>query len=197
MNVINARRQQFKPVLSPFLGIIPIIIFNLFMHLWIFLSPTLVTHNILPFFLLISLLSGHQVGTVILSHLCKRSYPMIHIPSWIAFTSGIVVTSFLQGYFNNIQLFGKHLNVQEFLQNNIPLLLQKQIVDFILWGVDISNAPILMSGESLAMVLVERRLLYGLLIITGIMYAWWVRQVIVGICGIFNIYCLRIKIIKK
>ncbi|KAI9100392.1 hypothetical protein DFS34DRAFT_614452 [Phlyctochytrium arcticum] len=80
LNVIKARRSKALSAAPAFLGLLPFIVFASSIISWLSISPTALTHHLVPVSLLTGCLFAHQVGKMILAHVCKRPFPYVDVP---------------------------------------------------------------------------------------------------------------------
>jgi len=176
INVVNYTKNHDESLAKKSLGLIPHLFICAFVMLWTQSSSTLISNNLIPFFLFIGFSFGHQVGLIILNHVAKKPFPywnrMYNLVLGAGLTCMSVSTDFvgLAGKYG-IKLFDTLVKVQKYRDAVIDLL----------------------KGEGLNVALFERYVMWGLVIISFMMYMEFALYVINRLCGIFDINCLSIK----
>ena len=176
INVVNYTKGHNESLAKKSLGLIPHLLLCAFVMLWTKSSSTLIENNLIPFFLFIGFCFGHQVGLIILNHVAKKSFPywnrMYNLVLVAGLTCMSVSTDFvgLAGKYG-IELFSSLIKAQNYRDAIIDLL----------------------KGEGLNVVVFERYVMWGLVIVSFMMYMEFALYVINRLCGIFDINCLSIK----
>jgi len=176
INVINYSKENKESLAKKSLGLIPHFFICAFVMLWAKSSSTLITYNLVPFFLFVGFCFGHQVGLIILYHVSKKSFPYWNRMYNLLVGSGLTCMAFSTDFVGlaeryGIKLFSGLIKVQNYRDAIIDLL----------------------KGEGLNVALFERYVMWGLFAVAFMMYMEFALYVINRLCGIFDINCLSIK----
>jgi len=176
INVVNYSKGHNESLLKKSVGILPHLFICAFVMLWTKSSSTLIENNLIPFFLFIGFCFGHQVGLIILNHVAKKSFPYWNRMYNLVLVAGLTCMSVSTDFVGLSQKYGINLFSSLVKAQNY----RDAVID-------------LLKGEGLNVAVFERYVMWGLVVISFMMYMEFALYVINRLCGIFDINCLSIK----
>jgi len=176
INVVNYTKDHNESLAKKAVGIIPHFFICAFVMLWSKSSSTLIENNLIPFYLFIGFCFGHQVGLIVLNHVAKKPFPYWNRMYNLVLVAGLTCMSVSTDFVGLAQKYGINLFNSLVKAQNY----RDAIID-------------LLKGEGLKVAVFERYVMWGLVVISFMMYMEFALYVINRLCGIFDINCLSIK----
>ncbi|KAL1915764.1 uncharacterized protein VTP21DRAFT_6523 [Calcarisporiella thermophila] len=103
INVIKARKKVNKPLIAPFLNLVPYLLLVGIVLAWVRASPEILIEHFVSFTLFFGLTFGYMVGGMILAHVTKAPFPF-YKRNLIPFAIGSINAN-MQSLFNIKPLF--------------------------------------------------------------------------------------------
>ncbi|KAI8823603.1 uncharacterized protein EV422DRAFT_521614 [Fimicolochytrium jonesii] len=176
------RTNRNKNFGGALLGLLPFVAFVGSIVSWAATSPTILVHHIVPFSLLIGTLFAHQVGKMIIAHVCHRPFPYFDFPTTVVLVLGNLSAHVLSHWKQTTAAGGHHQLDRSPLAAAAQWIQQRLQVLFMGHLQQIENATFM-----------EGAVVHGLLCVAVFVYLRFAMRVINHYCEIFDCYCLRIK----
>ncbi|TPX63266.1 hypothetical protein SpCBS45565_g06727 [Spizellomyces sp. 'palustris'] len=181
LNVFRASGARKRSTVVAMLGLLPFVAFSFGIFTWLKLSPSILTTHLIPFSLLVGCLFGHQVGKMIIAHVCRRPFPYFDFPIFLIVSIGNL-SAFV---FRNWELTDGATSgpvLRSAFPNELSHWLQGLLEKLFGHVEKIEDAAFM-----------EGTIVHVLLCVAVFAYLRFALRVIHELCEIFDCYCLRIK----
>ena len=78
-HVMSVRRERGQTPFEPLVGLVPLVAMWTLIPAYLFLQPTILESNLVPFVLYVGLINAYAVGQIIVAHIVKSKFPSLNI----------------------------------------------------------------------------------------------------------------------